>query len=90
MGLYYLVEGGEGAQQRRMGLNLSLRFSPRHEWFYYPLMTKHEALIFYTYDGRRPEQPRYTFHSAFDPPETRPDAPPRQASVVRLAALFDA
>ena len=72
-----------------MGLNLSLHYSPRHAWYYYPQMTKDEALIFYTYDGRTPEQPRFTFHAAFDPPEARPDSPPRQASIVRCAAFFD-
>ena len=37
LGLYYLVEGGDGIARRRMGQNLALRYSPQHAWFYYPL-----------------------------------------------------
>ena len=28
-------------------------------------VTKDEALVFYTYDGREPDAPRFTFHAAF-------------------------
>ena len=52
-------------------------------------MTKDEALVFYTYDGREPDAPRFTFHAAFDPAEPSPDAPPRKAMIVRCAAFFD-
>lgn len=52
-------------------------------------VTKDEALVFYTYDGREPDAPRFTFHAAFDPAEPSPDAPPRKAMIVRCAAFFD-
>lgn len=87
--MYYLVEGGEGRAERRMGMNLSLHYSPAHRWSYFPRMTRDEALVFYTYDGRA-DEPRFTFHAAFDPlPDTAPDAPPRVAMIVRCAALFE-
>jgi len=89
VGVYYLVEGGEGRAERRMGMNLSLHYSPAHRWSYFPRMTRDEALVFYTYDGRA-DEPRFTFHAAFDPlPDTAPDAPPRVAMIVRCAALFE-
>ena len=65
LGTYFLVEGGDKSP-RRMGQNLKLHYSPGHAWWYYPQMTKDEALVFYTYDGREPESPRFTLHSAFD------------------------
>lgn len=87
-GTYNLVEGGE-PDRRRTGQNLSLHYSPRHKWHYFPHMRREEALVFFTYDGRQPEQPRFTFHAAFDPVDTPPDALPRQSVIVRLAAFFD-
>ena len=43
-GKYHLVEGGEVAR-RRVGLNLSLPYSPRHRWYYYPRMRRDEAPV---------------------------------------------
>ena len=86
-GKYHLVEGGEVAR-RRVGLNLSLPYSPRHRWYYYPRMRRDAALMFFPYDGRLPEHPRFTMHAAFDPSGTPDDAPPRTCVIVRLAAFF--
>jgi hypothetical protein len=56
-------------------------------------MTCDEALVIYTYDGRQPDEPRFTFHAAFDPAESLEpvvaDAPPRRAMIVRCAAFFE-
>lgn len=87
LGTYFLVEGGDKSP-RRMGQNLKLHYSPGHAWWYYPQMTKDEALVFYTYDGREPESPRFTLHSAFDEEGTPADAPARSAFIVRLAAIW--
>ena len=89
LGVYYLVEGGEEAARRRMGQNLALYYSPQHRWHFYPRMTRDEALVFYTYDGRAPSEPRFTFHAAFDPADADDDAPPRRALIVRCAAFFE-
>lgn len=89
LGVYYLVEGGEtAALKRRMGQNLSVYYSPRHEWFYYSRMHRDEALVFFTYDGRTPAMPRFTLHAAvcqsFSEPNPRghtlPLPAPRPAS----------
>ena len=89
LGIYYLVEGGEGLEQRRMGQNLALHYDPRHRWYYYPEMVRDEALVFYTYDGRVPDTPKFTFHCAFDAHDAREDAPARRAMIVRVAAFFE-
>ena len=42
--MYYLVEGGEGRAERRMGMNLSLHYSPAHRWSYFPVPA-HDATL---------------------------------------------
>ena len=88
LGTYYLVEGGEAAAPRRMGENLKLHYSPAHAWWYYPSMTRDEALVFWTYDGRVPDTPRFTLHCAFEQEGAPQDAPPRRAIIVRCAAVW--
>ena len=90
LGVYYLVEGGDGLAERRMGQNLALPYDPSHAWYYFPKMVRDEALVFFTYDGRTPDEPRFTFHCAFDPPQWTEDAPARRAVIVRVAAFFEA
>ena len=91
MSNYDLVEGGDSVERRRRGQNLSLHYSARHNWSYYPRMTCDEASVTYTYDGCRPDEPRFTFHAAFDPAESLEpvvaDAPPRRAMIVRCVGL---
>ena len=44
-----------------------MRHNPEHRWFYYPDMTRDEAIIFKTNDSD-PAQPHCVPHSAFDDP----------------------
>lgn len=87
LGTYFLVEGGD-ASPRRMGQNLKLHYSSAHAWWFYPAMTKDEALVFWTYDGRVPQSPRFTLHCAFEEEGTHVNAPPRRAIIVRCAAVW--
>lgn len=88
LGTYSLVEGGDELARRRMGQNLSMYYSPLHRWYFYPRMRRDEALIFFTYDGRKPNEPQFTLHAAFDAANTPPDAPARVCVIVRLACFF--
>merc|ERR1712159_325631 len=72
----------------RTGENYSLRASPDHRWYYYPTMTKDEALVFKVYD-KKEDGPRFVFHTAFDDPSSPADAPPRKSIEVRAIAFFD-
>jgi len=71
----------------RIGEIQTLRFSPRHRWFYYPAMTADEALLLKCYDSAR-DVARFTAHSAFDDPTSPPDAPARESIEVRTLAFF--
>jgi len=73
----------------RTGEVYHIAHNPAHEWYYFPLMTRDEALVFKVFDSdpRRPS--RFTAHSAFDDPATPPDAPPRESIETRTFAFFD-
>jgi hypothetical protein len=71
----------------RTGEIYSLRFSPRHAWFYYPRMEADEAMLLKCYDSDH-ARARFTAHSAFDDPAARADAPARESIEVRTLAFF--
>ena len=89
--------------QDRVGENYFAKHSPQHQWFYYPLMTRDEALLIKQWDsagtmaqsqGRdsdnvNPLAPStFSFHSAFIDPATPPDAPDRWSIEVRCMVIF--
>ena len=89
--------------QDRIGENYFSKYSPRHCWFYYPSMTRDEALLIKQWDsagglagsrgqqddGADPERPcTFSFHSAFEDPSTPPDAPERWSIEVRCVACY--
>ena len=72
----------------RTGENYSLKPSELHKWYYYPEMVKDECLLFKVYD-KKADGPRFVFHTAFDDPSTKEDAPPRRSIEVRAIAFYD-
>ena len=72
----------------RTGENYSLRHSDQHRWYYYPHQTREECLVFKVYD-KKEDGPRFVFHTAFDDPDSPPDAPPRRSIEVRAIAFYD-
>ena len=87
----------------RVGENYFAKHDPRHRWVFWSAMTRDEALLIKQWDsagelarsggaradadaGDRPCT--FSFHSAFEDPETPPDAPDRWSIEVRCAALF--
>jgi hypothetical protein len=90
--------------QDRVGENYFARHSGRHRWYYYPQITRNEALLIKQWDsegalartkgGRgdstAPLEPStFSLHSAFEDPTTPPDAPDRWSIEVRCFALYD-
>jgi hypothetical protein len=65
-----------------------LRHNPRHRWFYFPNMTRDEALVFKAYDTDA-SQPLRVPHCAFDDPNCPKDVAPRASIEVRGFAFFD-
>jgi len=65
-----------------------LRHSARHHWWYFPHMTKDQAILLKTYDSETDGRARFIGHSAFDDPDTPRDAPMRESIEIRTAAFF--
>jgi hypothetical protein len=88
----------------RIGENYFAKHSPRHSWFYYPSMTREEAILIKQWDSAgalarsrgaasdasdRDGPCTFSFHSAFDDRSTPPDAPDRWSIEVRCVVLYD-
>lgn len=87
----------------RIGENYFAKHDQRHRWFYYPEMSRDEALLIKQWDSAgemaasrgarsdsdQPAAPStFSFHSAFKDDTTRPDAPDRWSMEVRCAVIY--
>ena len=87
----------------RIGENYFSKPDPGHTWYYYPALTRDEALLIKQWDsagplaqskGQRadsadPQAPcTFSFHTAFDDVATLPDAPARWSIEVRCVAIY--
>lgn len=87
----------------RVGENYFAKYSDRHAMYYYPDMTRDEALLIKQWDSQGPlaqsdgqrgdgsdaEAPcTFSFHSAFFDPTTAPDAPDRWSIEVRCMVIY--
>jgi hypothetical protein len=79
----------ERRYQYRTGEVYHIAHNPAHQWFYFPQMTRDEALVFKVFDSDTSKPSRFTAHSAFDDPATPADAPPRESIETRTFAFFD-
>ncbi len=74
--------------RERDGEIFVMRHSPRHRWWYFPRMTPDHAILLKTYDSETDGRARFLGHSAFDDPETPPDAAMRESIEIRTIAFF--
>jgi len=72
----------------RVGEVLQLAFNPAHAWYYFPEMTRDEALVFKCYDSLSDGRARFTAHSAFEHPDTPAAAPERESIEMRTFAFY--
>ncbi len=87
----------------RVGENYFAKYAPDHRWYFYPTVTKDEAILIKQWDsagamaasaGRaadssEPQAPcSFSFHSAFEDPQTPPDAPDRWSIEVRCLVIY--
>lgn len=80
------VVGGLGGLPFSLwGFNLAWR--PDHRWYWVPHMQPWEALVFKLFDSDA-DAVQFTAHSAFEHPDTPPDAAPRQSIELRTVAFF--
>ena len=72
----------------RIGQTYQVAWNEDHEWYYFPRMTRDEALVFKVYDSATDGRARFTAHSAFTDPAARPGAPPRESIEIRTFTFF--
>ena len=76
-------------EPRTRVIDCRLIHDPGQSWYYYPRMQPCEALIFKQYDSRQENAgARHVFHSAFQDPTVREDAPLRESVEVRVLAVL--
>ena len=88
----------------RIGENYFAKHAAGHRWLYYPEMSPNEALLIKQWDssgplaqskGQRSDASdmsgtsTFSYHSAFEDPNTPPDAPDRQSIEVRCIVIYD-
>ena len=81
------VVGGLGDFNRRSLWGFNLAYHPGHRWYWVPHMCPWEVLVFKLFDSD-PDAVQHTAHSAFEDPDTPPDAAPRQSIEVRTIAYL--
>lgn len=73
----------------RTGEVYHIAYNPAHVWFWFPRMTRNEALVFKVFDSDESKPSRFTAHSAFDDPGAPAHAPSRESIETRCFAFFD-
>lgn len=64
-------------------------YNADHKWFYFPAMTRDEAILIKCFDSAKDGRARFSLHSAFDDPTSPANAKPRESLEVRAFAFFD-
>ncbi|MSO81048.1 MAG: methyltransferase [Alphaproteobacteria bacterium] len=73
----------------RMSQTRHSSFDPNHCWYYFPSMTRDEALLFKNYDSATDGRARYCLHSAIEDPDGQASPAPRESMESRVFAFFD-
>ena len=69
----------------RTGEVYSVAYNSKHRWFYFPRMQREEALLLKCFDSADDGRARFTAHTAFEDPTSRPGAVPREGIAAFLA-----
>lgn len=72
----------------RVGEIYQFAFNPAHRWYWFPNMTRDEALVFKTYDSAKDGRARFGAHTSFDDPYAPEAAEPRESIEIRAFAFF--
>jgi hypothetical protein len=72
----------------RIGQTYAITYDPAQKWFWFPRMRREEALVFKVFDSMKDGRARWTAHTAFDIPNTPPNARPRESIEIRTLAFF--
>ena len=72
----------------RTGEIFVMRHSPAHRWWYFPDMTPENVILLKTYESETDGRARFLGHSAFEDPNTPPNALVRESIEIRTMAFF--
>ncbi|MDT3686350.1 MAG: CmcJ/NvfI family oxidoreductase [Pseudorhodoplanes sp.] len=72
----------------RIGQTYAVTYNPAHQWYWFPLMRRDEAIVFKVYDSLKDGRARWSAHTAFDDPTAPPHARPRESIEIRTLAFF--
>ena len=64
-------------------------YNADHRWYYFPRMTRYEAILIKCYDSMKDGRARFSLHSAFDDPTSPAHPKPRESLETRALAFFD-
>jgi len=64
-------------------------YNADHRWYYFPRMTREEAVLIKCYDSLKDGRARFSLHSAFDDPTSPRNPKPRESIETRTFAFFD-
>jgi hypothetical protein len=78
----------ERRHPNRIGQTYSISYNPDHQWFWFPLQRREEAIVFKVYDSLTDGRARWSAHTAFDDPTAPPNARPRESIEIRTLAFF--
>jgi len=74
--------------RERTGEIFVMRHSSAHRWWYFPKMTPDNVILLKTYESETDGRARFIGHSAFEDPNTPPDAAVRESIEIRTMAFF--
>ncbi|MGH6987393.1 MAG: CmcJ/NvfI family oxidoreductase [Caulobacteraceae bacterium] len=72
----------------RVGEIYMIAYNPSHRWFWFPRMSRDEALVFKVYDSAMDGQARWSAHASFELPAAPAGARPRESLEIRAFAFF--
>ena len=72
----------------RIGQTYQIAYNPDHEWYYFPKMTRNEAVVFKVFDSATDGRARFTAHAAFVDPMSPANAGPRESIEMRALVFF--
>jgi hypothetical protein len=64
-------------------------YNADHRWYYFPRMTRDEAVLIKCFDSMKDGRARFSLHSAFDDPTSPANPKPRESLETRTFAFFD-
>ncbi len=74
--------------RNRTGETYHIAWSPEHRWYYFPRMTRDEAIVFKVFDTDASAGVPFTAHSAIQDPTIPPDAPGRESIEMRALVFY--